>query len=287
MAFLLPIIGLIGAKFNFSANAAESIVTDAINVAITYSQTCSAKLKNTQQISLTGCTITAKNINIDNVGVGIIKCAQDVSNTANIQQVVEQALKQSATAASQQLGLGLKADIAVSLSKVTAALSQSIVENFTQTCTSQFVNNQSFICNGSQITLSEGINVTNYQNTLTSCTFKAVSQTQAYSQLQQIISQSSVAEEQSFFSFTVVAGLVIVAVISIIATGYARKNTMNGYSGGVSGSKVSNSTSWLIIGIVAFICIILIIYALLASSSGWWPFLPKTTPATGTGFQTN
>lgn len=283
-----------GANFSFSANVAESIVKDAINVAIQYSQNCSAKLKNTQQITLTDCTITAKDININNVGVGIVKCAQDVSNVANIQQIVQQALQQSATSASQQLGIldlgRVSAQFGVNFSDVQSSLSQSIVENFTQTCTSQFANNQSFTCSGSTLYLSEGINLINYQNTITDCTFKAVSQTDAYSQLQQIVSQSAVAKEESVFSFTVVAGLVIVAVIAIIATGYARKSNTIGSTGGytnVGGSRVSNSTAWLIVGIVAFICIIIIIYAFLANSRGWWPFLPTTSPAVGTGFQTS
>lgn len=280
--------------FNFSANVTKNIVQTAISAAIQYAQTCSAQLKSSQSIVLNNCVFKGQSIDVSNLGVGVIKCAQDVSNTAQIQTVVQQALHQAAESASQQLGLldlgQAAANIGINYSDVEQKLSTTITEQFTQTCTADFASSQSFTCNNSKVFLSEGLYLNNYQSSLVSCTFTAVSSTSDYNNLQQIVSQSAVAKQESLFSFSVVAILVIIAFISIISIA-ARLGTGTGgtsYASTQAGSESSRASArtgvWIIIGIVIVVALLIIAYTWTASTNGFWPFLPKSNPDS-TGYQ--
>lgn len=273
--------------FNFSENVTKSIVQTAINVAINFATTCSAQLKSTQQITLNNCVFHGSRIEAQNLGVGVVKCAQDVSNNAQIQTLVQQAVQQAAEAAAQQLGLLDLGRAAVNIGKNYATtvqrLSENITENFTISCTADYISDQTFTCQGSQVYLTDGVYLNNYQSSLISCTLNAVSNTSVYNDLRQIIMQSAVAKEESLFSFWVVAALVIIAFISIIGVAL-RSGALSSSSSQAGTSSGRRAGIWIIITIVIVVCLLIVGYTWVASANGWWPFVPATN-SDATGYQ--
>jgi hypothetical protein len=272
--------------FNLSENVTKSIVNTAVAVAINFVTTCGAQLKSTQTINLDGCVFKGRSITADQIGVGVVKCAQDVSNSAQIQTLVQQAVQQAAEAAAQQLGLLDLGRAAIQIGKNYATtvqnLSETITENFTVACTAEFTSTQEFNCHNSQVYLSDGLHLSSYQSSLLTCTQNAVSTTSVYNDLRQIISQSAVTREESIFSFWIVAVLVLIAFISVI--GIALRSGAFSPSGGATTPQARRTGIWIIIGIVIVVSLLIIGYTWLASTNGWWPFLP-TTNSDVTGYQ--
>jgi hypothetical protein len=271
-----------GANFSYSKNVTDSIVRSGINAAVTFTQTCASRIQNSQTLTLQNCTLNAQSIDIQNVQFGVIKCAADASNQENIQNAVEQAISQAARTASQQLGIldlgRISSNTSINIAKVEADLSTTITTAFTQRCTSQLQSTQNITCDNSTINTGPLV-LSNYQQSLVDCTFQAVSQSEAYNQLQQIVSQSAVAKEESIFSVYVVIGLVAIAIVAIIVLN-SKRNVMRVGNRSVGASR----NTWLVIGVVVVLCIAIIGYAMLASSNGWWPFKSTANPASS-GYQ--
>jgi hypothetical protein len=270
-----------GANFSYSRNVTDSIVRSGITAAVAFTQICASRIQNNQTITLQNCTLNAQSIDIENVQIGVIKCASDASNQENIQNAVEQAIRQSAQTASQQLGIldlgRVSVNESVNIAKVEADLATTITTSFTQVCTPQLESNQNITCINSTINTGPLV-LSNYQQSLVDCTFRAVSQSEAYNQLQQIVSQSAVAKEESIFSVYVVIGLVAIAITAIIVLN-SKRNIVAAGNRSVGASR----NTWLVIGIVIVICIVIVGYAAFASSNGWWPFR-RNTSGVGTGY---
>lgn len=260
---------------NFSQNVTDSIVRAGINAAVTFTQTCASKIQNTQTVTLKNCKFQAKDINISNVGIGLVRCASDTSNAANIQNVVEEAIHQAAETAKQQLGLLNLGQAAIqasqNITKTEVDLATAITFAFTQTCTSEISSSQNVVCENSEVVLGDSLNLTNYQTSIVECTFKAVSKTDAYNRLKEEISQSAVAKEESAFSIYIVIFLVIIAIVAILAINRrGSSRSVGGSSRSIGGA--SNGRNWSILGMVVILSIVVISYCYYASSNRLWPF---------------
>lgn len=275
---------VMGAQVFVAKNTVDTIVKAGISAATVFSQTCSNNISNAQEADIRNCTINATAFNITNVGYGINKCVTDVSNKQNLLNNVEQAVHQATEAAKQQLGLldtgQVSVGVAINTTKAELDIATTITDTYSSGCSGTIASTQTLRCDNSTLNINGPINLQNYQVSINECALRATQQTSAYNELKQIFSQSAVAKEESIFSIYVVVGLVSIAIIAIIIVNI-RSTQTNAY--GVRTSRTGGAATWIAVGVVVVIGLLVIGYAYLASSNGWWPF--KSTKPSATGYR--
>lgn len=272
-----------GANLSVATSTVNNIVNAGITAATNFSLTCASTVTNEQTIVLgKGCTFKAANVTVENTGVIINKCVSDVSNKQNLQNSITQAIHQATEAAKQQLGIlnigQASAQISTSITNAETNLATTITNAYSTGCGGQLTNTQTFKCEeGSLLDLTGNFTIKNAQFSINECALKLAQQSDGYIALKQAFEQSTVAKEESIFSIYVVVGLVSVAIIALVIVNMRR----SGANGLPSGSSEYDSTTWIVIGIIILIGIIIVAYAALASSNGWWPFVSTAPSAKG------
>ena len=143
--------------------------------------------------------------------------------------------------------------MAVNLSSATTLLSETIANEFIQTCTSNASNTQSFECTNSDDVTIKSITFESYQTSVNNCMQNNTNINNAKANVSSIIDQTATAKEENVFNSFIIIFFVIIGIIFIIFIGLG-------------------GTNWWLILVLIVIVIIIIGYASLSSSIGLWPF---------------
>lgn len=243
-----------------SNNVASQIVSTSLNIANTYAQTCTGTGSQVFGLNVSqGCKTQTGDINITNTQVLNVKCMQNTTTINSMKADIKAQITQQAIAAAQSIG-GPSVTFAQDITNFANEASETITNLYTQTCTGGGTQSAEITCTDPNSQLTVGaINVSNTQNVYVDCTNDSKTINELKSTLASTIyNQTSAKEADSLAAFAII-GLIFLAIIGI---GFLY--TANGPVG------------WLIIGIIAIVVVVMIVYAALAFTKKLYPFNQQT-----------
>lgn len=246
-----------GAQAKAEVDSAISVATSILNTA---SQACTSAASNSVIFTGKNCqTIIFKDIDINQTSNINVTCVQTNTTTADIKNSVDQTISQMAKAVTQALSLNPAGTYASTITKLSTALSNNIINAYSQACTSSQSNSLIFAAdckdpNPASAAKFIGIRGTQGINSLAQCTQTNSSVVSVANQIKQQIDQAVIAQQESLFGPLLALLLIVLIIIIAFAVG---------------GVKIFTNRY-----VIALLIVILIIYMIVAFIRKWFPFAP-------------
>jgi len=239
-----------------STNVANQITQNSLTIANKYVANCTSTGDQLFDLQiLNGCVANNNTINIANTQVLNTSCIQNATTKASMSSDIQAQIAQQALAAAQSIG-GPSIQIATAISNQATSSANSIVAAYTQSCVSSESQTTKIICSDPGSSFSGNlININNTQSSYNSCVANQSSIDKIKTDIANLIKSSTSAKEVDTFGGilgAIVLGLVIFGIAFIYFT--------------------ESSFGWIIVIIIALVCIGLIIYAVFAFTDKLYPF---------------
>lgn len=198
-----------------SSNTINSLVNVSTKVANDYNNNCTNTVKQTVEVNiLPGCdNFTAGNIENRSVTVINTACLQDVNVSTQMQTDISQAMKQAAE--SVVSGLGIGGANAQNVINNSVTIGNEILNYYTVSCTNEIGQSVKINCSAPGALIGNITNK-NYQAALTNCIQRGLSQSDAVTQLKQVIDQTATAKVDGGLGLIAVIVVLIIIIVIIV-----------------------------------------------------------------------
>lgn len=238
-----------------STNIANQAKQIGISVTNTFTQNCTDKIAQSQDLDVTKCPgLKIKQVNFQQNDYISQACIQNDQTKDQIKQTITTKLNQMANSTNEGLGIGVSD--AASIVNSSTNLAEAIANTYTQTCVSQVAQSQKFVCNKSKDVNIGIINFDQGTTSISSCLQKDTSVNAATIQYAQAIGQSAAAKNADSFVIFIVIFFVIIGFIGYVIIQLVKSNTVK----------------WIVVGIVIVLVLFSIAYGFTAYENRSWPF---------------
>lgn len=231
-----------------------SIMTD-------YAQNCAVDVSQTNIIEAKDdCTIEITDSQLRNSVIVNKECLQSISTISAMSTSTKEQFDQMAKAVTQSFGMP-SVTVSENILRSSYDLSQEIVTTYVDDCATEVFQNNSVTCEGNGSVVLNGVELSNLADIEESCAQKVLNDSSQASELEQAISQTAVAQQESKFSGIITAFFAVVAAVVIVLI--VVKTSLSGSTG--SGNR---GLIGLLVGAVVVLGLIVGLYILLGKKKG-------------------